>query len=449
MSELFGTDGVRGLANVELTPRLAFDLGRAAALVFKGEGKEKPVILVGMDTRISGTMLKSALVSGICAAGANALVAGIVPTPAVAFLVGKYKANGGIVISASHNPYEFNGIKIFDDRGCKLSDELENKIEDIILGKGEAKGNIQGRDVGTESLLPHGKEDYIRHLCDLFNGTLEGYSIALDCANGAAYEIAPMTFQRLGAKVYPFEVNPDGTNINFACGSTHMENISDKTLKTGAMLGIAFDGDADRALFCDEKGSVVNGDKILAIFGKHMKQKGTLMKNTIVSTVMANMGLDEALADNGIDLVKTKVGDRYVLEEMLSGGYNLGGEQSGHIILSDVSVTGDGMVTALKLLEVLKDRKVRMSRLASSMEVYPQVLANAKVANSKKYDYVKDEVIGDMIRKAEIEYGKKGRILIRPSGTEPLVRVMIEGKDLEDIRAKAEKMASLIEERMG
>lgn len=449
MGKLFGTDGVRGLANKELTPALAFDLGRAGAFILGKEKSSRPVILVGMDTRISGHMLKSSIVAGICSVGAKALVAGVIPTPGIAYLVRKYKADAGIVISASHNPYEFNGIKFFNSEGYKLPDLIEDKIEEMILEKSDSIVSSLGQDIGIEEIITDSQNDYSRHLCDVFNSTLEGFTIALDCANGAAYKTAPETFKRLGAQIFAFETDPDGLNINYRCGSTYIENISRKTVDCGTMLGIAFDGDADRALFCDENGVPVDGDKILAILGKYMKQNNGLNKNTIVSTVMANMGLDEACFKEGISLAKTKVGDRYVLEKMMAEGYNLGGEQSGHIIFSDVSTTGDGLVTALKLLEVLKNTGAKLSELASVMEIYPQVLINARVSNMRKYDYLKDEIIIDAIKEIENRLNNNGRILIRPSGTEPFVRVMIEGKNKEEISVMAQKIVVLIEERMG
>jgi len=451
MGRLFGTDGVRGIANIELTPELAYKLGRAGAYVLTKEKSHTPKILVGMDTRISGHMLKSAIVSGICSMGAQAVVLGVIPTPAIAYLVKQYNADAGVVISASHNPFEFNGIKFFDNNGYKLPDHLEEEIEEIVLNNcnNEELPQIKGRDIGTEKLEENAEEDYINYVKNTIDTDLSGLKIAVDCANGAAYKVAPKVLERLGAQIIVCENKPNGININDNCGSTHISKISNFTIENGADVGLAFDGDADRLLACDENGTLVDGDKILAITGLQMKKEGRLKKNTIVVTVMTNIGFDVMASKEGINVVRTKVGDRYVLEEMLKDGYILGGEQSGHIIFLDYSTTGDGIITALQLLRVMKVTGKKLSELASVMKTFPQVLVNAKVKNENKYTYLEDKVIADMCKQLENEFKGEGRVLIRPSGTEPIIRVMIEGKMLDVITEKANKLASLIEERLG
>jgi len=451
MGKLFGTDGVRGIANVELTAELAYKLGRAGAYVLTREKSHRPKILVGMDTRISGHMLKSAIVSGVCSMGAQAIVLGIIPTPAIAYLVRHYGADAGIVISASHNPFEFNGIKFFDSNGYKLPDHLENEIEEIVLNNcnNEDLLRVKGEDIGIEKIEENAVEDYISYVKNTIDTDLSGLKIAVDCANGASYRVAPEVLERLGAQVIVCENKPNGVNINDKCGSTYISRISKFTIDTGADVGLAFDGDADRVLACDENGDLVDGDKILAITGLQLKKEGKLKKNTIVVTVMTNVGFEMMAAKEGINVVRTKVGDRYVLEEMIKNGYVLGGEQSGHIIFLDYGTTGDGIVTALQLLRIMKITGKKLSELASVMEALPQVLVNAKVRNEKKQAYLEDKIIADMCRKLEDEFKGEGRVLIRPSGTEPIIRVMIEGKELDIITEKAKKLASIIEERLG
>ncbi|NLU35842.1 MAG: phosphoglucosamine mutase [Clostridiales bacterium] len=447
MGRLFGTDGVRGLANSELTGKLAFELGQAGAYVLT-MAKHKPRILIGRDTRISGDMLEAALIAGICSVGAEAIVAGVIPTPAVAYLTRHYGADAGVVISASHNSMEYNGIKFFDKNGYKLPDELENRIESIILDKAETMPAPIGVEVGRRVRIRNAVRDYVEFLKGTVDTDLDGLKIVLDCANGAAYEAAPMVLGSLGAEVITTYHTPDGTNINDYCGSTHPEKLQSLVLETGADVGLAFDGDADRLIAVSELGNLVDGDHIMYICAMDMKERGLLKQNTVVSTVMSNLGLDNALKNAGCKLEKTRVGDRYVLEKMLEMGYNFGGEQSGHIIFLDHNTTGDGILTALQLLSVMKRSGRKLSELASGMKKYPQVLVNARVSEDKKNFYKDDDVIQEEIRKIEERFQDDGRVLIRPSGTEPVVRVMIEGADQREIEDQAVKLARLIEERL-
>ena len=447
MGKLFGTDGVRGIANTELTCELAYKLGRAGAYVLTRETAHAPKILVGMDTRISGDMLESALVAGICSVGAHAVIAGIVPTPAVAHLVRKYNLDAGVVISASHNPVEYNGIKFFNSAGYKLRDELENEIEELM----ENMDRIPlptGENVGTKSLAEDAVDDYIDFLTTTTTTNFKGLKVAIDCANGASYKVAPIALLNLGAEVSIIHNEPDGTNINKDCGSTHMEDICKLVVENGCDIGFAFDGDADRCLAVDEKGQLIDGDKILAICGYDMKKKGQLKNDVIVGTVMSNLGLSIMGRENGIGIEQVGVGDRYVLERMLEKGYNLGGEQSGHVIFLDYNTTGDGIVTAIQLLSVLKNCGLKASEMAEIMESMPQVLVNARVNNLKKNDYMEVSEIKDRIDELEKKFAGEGRVLIRTSGTEPLVRVMIEGKDINVMQAEAESLALLIEEKL-
>ncbi|MBR2850812.1 MAG: phosphoglucosamine mutase [Anaerotignum sp.] len=448
MARLFGTDGVRGVANTELTGDLAFRLGRAGAYVLTKEKKHAPRILVAMDTRISGDMLESALVAGICSVGAHAVVAGVIPTPAVAYLVRKYRLDAGVMISASHNPVEYNGIKFFDNQGYKLSDELEDEIEDILMSRPEILPSPTGIGLGTKGYAEEALDDYLAFLTKTTKERFGGIKVALDCANGAAYKAAPLAMLDLGAQLCIIHNDPDGTNINDKCGSTHMDDLKKLVVENGADIGFAFDGNADRCLAVDEKGELIDGDKILAICGLDMKQRGELKKDTIVGTVMSNLGLIMMGKENGIDILQTAVGDRYVLERMLADDYNIGGEQSGHVIFLDYNSTGDGVLTAIQLLSVLKRSGKKASELANIMQVMPQVLVNARVNNAKKNSYMDDEVVRKGIEELEKEFSQDGRVLIRTSGTEPLVRVMIEGKDIEKMDKAARKLASLIEERL-
>lgn len=446
MGRIFGTDGVRGIANKELTPMLAYNLGRAGAYVLS-ERFHKPKILVGMDTRISKDMLEAALVSGILSVGAEAVCVGIVPTPAVAYLTRKYGLDAGVVISASHNPVEYNGIKFFNSQGYKLSDELEDKIQAIIEKDCEGLPSPTAGELGRKIIEDSGLEDYMAFAKKTIDGDLKGLRIALDCANGASYKSAVKTFRDLGAEVVVINNDPDGTNINDACGSTHPEELMDYVVRKKCNLGLAFDGDADRCLAVDEKGNLIDGDFIMAICGKALKERNKLNENVVVVTVMSNMGLFIALEKENINTVKTKVGDRYVLEEMLKQGYKLGGEQSGHIIFLDHNTTGDGMVTGLQLSSVVKNSGKTLSELASIMKKLPQILANATVPQDKKNIYLEDEEIINEIRKIEKKLDGSGRVLIRPSGTEPLVRVMLEGENQAELDEMAHGLAKLIEEK--
>lgn len=448
MSRLFGTDGVRGVANTELTGEMAFNLGRAGAYVLASESLHMPRILVGRDTRRSGDMLEKALAAGICSAGAEAVLAGFIPTPAIAYLVRKHNFDAGVMISASHNPAEFNGIKFFNSEGYKLSDAMEDRIEDIILNNTETIPSPEGINVGMTSNLVTAVDDYVEFAVSTIDGDLAGLKIAMDCANGASYITSPAAVRKLGAELLVINNDPNGLNINKDCGSTHLNMLKSFTRENGCDVGIAFDGDADRVLFVDENGELVDGDKIMAIIGLHLKNSNKLKNNTIVATVMSNLGFDIMAKENGINLVKTSVGDRYVLEKMLEGDYIVGGEQSGHVILRNFNTTGDGLVTALQVLYILKESGKKLSELASVMQVFPQVLKNARVCNSKKYCYLDDPVIAKKCVELEETFHGEGRVLIRPSGTEPLVRVMIEGREQEYITNKAIELVKIIEERL-
>ncbi len=449
MPRLFGTDGVRGVANSELTAKLAYKLGQAGACVLTAQTKHTPKILVGMDTRISGYMLEAALVAGICSVGAEAVCLGVAPTPAVAYLTRHYKADAGVVISASHNSFEFNGIKFFDSQGYKLSDSMEDSIEEMINNDSCKDLLLTGENLGKRSSAENALRDYLDFLKGTIDCDLKGMKIAIDCAYGAAYESAPLLLSELGADVFVIHNKPNGININSNCGSTHMSQLKSFVLECGADLGFAFDGDADRVLAVDEKGSLVDGDQIMAIIGLALKQNDQLDKNTVVATVMSNLGFDIMARENGLNLVKTRVGDRYVLEEMLDKGYAFGGEQSGHVIFLKYNTTGDGLLTMLQLLSVLKASGKKLSELASVMQILPQILKNAKVKNENKHRYMEDELVARLCCELEKEFHGEGRVLIRPSGTEPLVRVMIEGKDREYITTRAAELATLIEERLG
>ncbi|MCI5934225.1 MAG: phosphoglucosamine mutase [Lachnospiraceae bacterium] len=444
MSRLFGTDGVRGVAGSELTIELAMKLGQAGAYVLTKEKAHKPTILVGCDTRISGGMLANALVAGICSVGADAIHVGVLPTPAVAYLTRKHKVDAGVVISASHNPMEFNGIKFFNGEGYKLSDSLEDEIEQLIASNMAGVSLPTGSSIGKVEYRFDMQDEYIRFMKKCVPVDLKGMRIVIDCAEGASYQTSVQTLQQLGADLIPLHISPDGTNINSNCGSTHMGELQARVVYEKADLGLAFDGDADRLLAVDENGNVVDGDKLLAICGNHMKNKGTLKKDTIVVTVMSNLGFFRMCDREGLHAEKTKVGDRYVLENMLENGYNIGGEQSGHIIFLDDNTTGDGLLSALHLLEVMVETKKPLSELAQIMEVYPQALVNAKVPNHKKEAFMDYPDIADAIEELERKFDGEGRVLIRPSGTEPLVRVMIEGKDQSVIEEEAHKLAGLI-----
>lgn len=448
MGRMFGTDGVRGVAGTELTIELAMKLGQAGAYVLTKEQSHQPTIIVGCDTRISGGMLANALMAGICSVGANAIYVGVMPTPAIAYLTRKHKVDAGVVISASHNPMEFNGIKFFNGQGYKLSDELEDEIEalinndmnDVVFPLGPGIGKVEYRfDI---------RDEYVEFEKKKVPVDLSGMKIVIDCAEGASYYTSVKTLKDLGADLIALHVKPDGCNINANCGSTHMDELKARVVSEKAQIGIAFDGDADRMLAVDENGQMVDGDQILAICGSYLKSQGKLAKDTIVVTVMTNLGFSLMGEKEGLHIEKTKVGDRYVLENMRANGYNLGGEQSGHVIFLDDNTTGDGLLSALHLLQVMVETGKPLSELASIMEVLPQALVNAKVPNHKKESYMEYAEIADAIAELEKKFAGEGRVLIRPSGTEPLVRVMIEGKDQKVIEEEAEKLANLIQKVM-
>lgn len=448
MARLFGTDGVRGVANEELTPILAMQLGQAGACVLTREHEHKPTIMVGCDTRISGDMLANALMAGACSVGANCVYVGVIPTPAVAYLTKKYKVDAGVVISASHNPVEFNGIKFFDGNGFKLPDELEDEIEAMIKNGMQGVKFPIGSGVGKIKYRTDAREEYINHAMRAVNVDLTGLKMVVDCAEGASFYTSVETFRELGGEVVAIHNNPDGTNINANCGSTHMEELQARVVYEKADLGLAFDGDADRLIAVDENGKIVDGDQIMAIVGNHMKVQGKLKKNTIVATIMSNLGFFLMGEKNGIKIEQTKVGDRYVLERMREIGASLGGEQSGHIIFLDENTTGDGLLSALHLLQVLVETGKSLSELSKVMEVLPQALVNASVPNHKKESFMEYPEIAEAIRKLNERFDGEGRVLIRPSGTEPMVRVMIEGKDQKLIDSEAEKLAALIQDVM-
>lgn len=448
MARLFGTDGVRGVANEELTPLLAMQLGQAGATVLTKENEHRPTIMVGCDTRISGDMLANALMAGICSVGANAVYVGVIPTPAVAYLTKKYKVEAGVVISASHNPVEFNGIKFFDGNGYKLPDSMEDEIEALIRNGMQGVEMATGSRVGKIKYRTDAREEYINHAIQSVPVDLSGLKIVVDCAEGASFYTSVEALKELGANVVPIHNMPDGTNINSNCGSTHMEELQARVVYEKANVGLAFDGDADRLLAVDENGSIVDGDQIMAVVGNHMKNQGKLKKDTIVATVMSNLGFFKMGEREKIHMEQTKVGDRYVLERMREIGASLGGEQSGHVIFLDENTTGDGLLSALHLLEVMVDTGKPLSELASIMTVMPQALVNARVPNHKKDKYMEYPEIARAIDELNSKFAGEGRVLIRPSGTEPKVRVMIEGRDQRMIEEEAHKLADLIQNIM-
>lgn len=448
MGRLFGTDGARGVANAELTAELAMNIGRAAAMVLISDEVEHPTILIGKDTRRSGDMLEGALIAGLCSVGANVELLGVVPTPAVAYLVGKYNADAGIMISASHNPFEFNGIKIFSSDGCKLPDDLENRIEEIVLDKVVPYAYAADENIGKVRRMTNAVDDYVDHVAESINCNFEGMEVALDCSNGSASRTAEKLFKKLGATVHMLFDKPDGININKDCGSTHIKRLQKYVYENNLCCGLAFDGDADRCLAVDENGNLVDGDYLIAICAKDMKDRGVLKKNTVVGTVMTNMGFNKFCEANGMDFVPTKVGDRYVLETMMQEGYNIGGEQSGHIIFLDYATTGDGELSGAMILSIMKRTGEKLSNLAKVMERMPQVLINVKVSAKGKLSFYTDKEIKTEIKRVSGILGDRGRILVRVSGTEPLVRVMLEGENLEEIQSLAEETAQVVRERL-
>lgn len=448
MGRLFGTDGARGIANQDLTCELAMQIGRASAMVLTRHTKRKPKIIIARDTRVSGSMLENALVAGICSVGCNVELLGVLPTPAVAWLVNEYHADAGVMISASHNPAEFNGIKLFSDTGYKLSDDIENEIEELILDHPENIQLCDPLEIGKVYTRTSSHLDYIDHLINTIHGDLSGLNIAIDCANGAASRTAEILFSQLNVAPHFLNASPTGTNINQNCGSTHMEGLRRYVISNHCDLGIAFDGDADRCLFMDENGELVDGDQIMAIAAKYLKDKQRLAEDTVVATVMSNFGMHKFAKDNDINLVCTSVGDRYVLEEMLKYGYIIGGEQSGHIIFKEHAQTGDGQLTAIQVLRIYKKSGLKMSELASVMQKMPQVMEGIKADAEGKKLLKTDERIKAIIREVSERLGDEGRVLVRPSGTEPLIRVMLEGSDKEVIAKYCEEICTVIRERL-
>lgn len=445
MARLFGTDGVRGEANTKLPPELAYRMGRAATIFFGRHSEGTPQILIGRDTRISGEMLEAALVAGICSAGGHAVLAGIVPTPAVAYLARKLHAAAGIVISASHNPFGDNGIKFFGGNGYKLPDKVEDEIEQIVRDIADGKNFERpiGADVGRIERRKNLLEDYISFVTGTTSERFDGMKIVLDCANGAAYRAMPTVLERLGAELILLGDEPNGVNINDNCGSTHLENLRTAVIKHGADIGIAHDGDADRCLCIDERGEIIDGDHIMIICAKLMMSVGALPDKTVVTTVMSNIGFRQALEELGLTSEVTAVGDRYVLENMLAKNHRLGGEQSGHIIFSDYSTTGDGLITALQVLTAMKKFKTSASKLNALMTTYPQVLLNVRVQNKDACQ--NSAAVKVAVAEGETELGTTGRILVRASGTEPLVRVMAEGPDKNQLIRICNKIAAEVE----
>ena len=453
MRKYFGTDGIRRIANTELTPELVYKVAKAGAYVLSKHADHTPTILIGRDTRISGTLIESAMTAGFLSYGANVKLLGVIPTPGVAYLTRKLNADASVVISASHNTFEFNGIKFFSNKGMKIPDTLEEEIEEVMeSGKLQELTAVNDK-IGTSEYALDLIDEYVYFFRKKFDDEFEKYLkddfvVAIDTANGATSVVAEKVFKALGINYRIINNNPDGVNINHNCGSTHLDLLKKYVLDNKLSLGVAYDGDGDRCLAIDEKGNEIDGDKLLAIISANLRKKGKLPKDTIVATVMSNLGLNKYARDNGLELLQTKVGDRYVLEEMLKDGFNLGGEQSGHVILLDYNPTGDGILTSLMLILSILEEGKKASELSSIVKLYPQVLINAKVNSEKKYDYKDDAEIKEAIDKLEKEFAGNGRVLIRPSGTEPLVRVMIEGEDQEYITKKAREIADLIESKL-
>ena len=453
MRKYFGTDGIRRIANTELSPELVFRVAKAGAYVLSKHTDHMPTILIGRDTRISGTLIESSMISGFLSYGANVKTLGVLPTPAVAYLTKKLNADASVVISASHNTYEFNGVKYFSNKGMKIPDSIEEEIEEVMDSDKMSELVAVNENIGISESGEELVYEYIYFIEGIFRDSLlknanKDFKVVIDTANGATSQIAEKIFSDLGINFTIINNKPNGVNINDNCGSTHLEGLRKYVLENCYDLGIAYDGDGDRCLAIDENGDLIDGDKILAVSSKYLKENNKLSKDTIVATVMSNLGLNVYAKNNNLNLIQTKVGDRYVLEEMLENGYNIGGEQSGHIIFLDYNPTGDGILTSLMLLQIILEKKVSASKLCDIIDIYPQVLVNAKVSNDKKYDFDKDEEIVKQIKEVEEEFAGNGRVLIRTSGTEPLVRVMIEGKDQEYITKKANDIAKLIEERL-
>lgn len=449
MGRLFGTDGIRGIANTELNCELAMKVGKAAAMVLTNNSRRRPLFVIGMDTRISSGMLCNAIVAGLCSVGADVKVLGVVPTPAVAYLIGKYKADAGIMISASHNPAEFNGIKVFSGDGYKLPDALEEQMENIIEDDIKDWKTYTGKEVGNVTYVTNACKDYIEHLKSTVSNSLDGMRIAVDTANGSASETAENLLKQLGAEVFVLSDKPDGININENCGSTHLENLKRYVIENNLDAGVAFDGDADRCLCVDELGNEIDGDQIMAICAYDMKQRGKLAKNTVIGTIMTNLGFIKFCEANDMNFIATKVGDRFVLEEMLLEEYNFGGEQSGHVIFRDFATTGDGQLTAIQLLSLLKRSNKKLSELVTVMTKYPQVSKNVNVTNQGKLKFYMNTAIKETTEELKKQLGDRGRIVVRPSGTEPKIRIMVEGEDNEEIKEVLEKLVEVVKNEIG
>ncbi len=453
MRKYFGTDGIRRIANTELSPELVFRVAKAGAYVLSKHADHAPTILIGRDTRISGTLIESAMTAGFLSYGANVKLLGVIPTPAVAYLTKKLNADASVVISASHNTFEFNGVKYFSNKGMKIDDSIEEEIEQIMDSNKLEELTAENENIGISQNAEDLTDLYVDFIVNIFKDSISNnlnkdFKVVIDTANGATYKVAERIFTKLGINHKIINAVPNGVNINKNCGSTHLEMLKEYVVKNSYDMGIAYDGDGDRCLVVDKDGKEIDGDIILAIASRYLKEKNKLNKDTLVATVMSNLGLKKYAEDNNLNLVQTKVGDRYVLEEMLKNGYNIGGEQSGHIIFLDYNPTGDGILTSLMLLNIILESKTDLNTLAKIINIYPQVLINAKVSNDKKYDFEKDGVIRAEIEQVEKEFSGNGRVLIRASGTEPLIRVMIEGNDIEYITEKARSIANLIEERL-
>lgn len=453
MRKYFGTDGIRRIANTELSPELVYKVAKAGAYVLSKHTNHAPTILIGRDTRISGTLIESAMTAGFLSYGANVKILDVMPTPAVAYLTKRFKADASVVISASHNTYEFNGVKYFSNKGMKIPDELEEEIEEIMDSGKIDELTAVNEKIGVSEIRTDLLDEYVYFFRKNFEEELEQFDkenfvVAVDTANGATSVVADKIFKVLGINHIIINDKPNGININDSCGSTHLEGLKKFVVDNKCNLGIAYDGDGDRCLAVDENGNEIDGDKILAILSNSFKNKGLLKKNTVVATVMSNLGLNKYAQNNGINLVQTKVGDRYVLEEMLKNGYNLGGEQSGHVICLDYNPTGDGILTSILLIRAMLEQNKTASEIAGIMKAYPQVLVNAKVNSSKKDEYKNDPEIKAEIEKLESEFSGNGRVLIRASGTEPLIRVMIEGENQEYIHKRATELAKFIENKL-
>lgn len=450
MGRLFGTDGARGVANTELTCEIAMQIGRAAALVLaEDNGGQRPVVMIGRDTRASGAMLEGALIAGLCSVGADVILLGVVPTPAVAYMVVKHGADAGIMISASHNPCEYNGIKIFASTGYKLPDAVENKIEAIVLDNAEEIPTPTGSGVGMVTHKADAVDEYVEHVAKTIDVRLDGLRIALDCANGSSSATAEKLFSKLGANFEIFYSEPDGVNINDNCGSTHIGQLQKIVKEGGFDAGFAFDGDADRCLAVDNNGDLVDGDYILALMAEDMKERGVLAGNAVVGTILTNMGFHKFCADRGMDFIAAKVGDRYVLEEMLKHGYNLGGEQSGHVIFLDHCTTGDGQLTAVQICGLLARSGKKFSEFTNLVKPYPQTMVNVRVTPEGKANLASCETVNNAITAAEAELGDTGRVIIRVSGTEPLIRVMTEGENEEQVLRLADELAQIVKINLG